>query len=120
MLFQVKDDELGLFGSAEKLGKPIGSDIRENKKTLFTQKLFAAATEDEKAKLASIFGAPNIGEAEVSYVRELLEAKGIRSEIDNLADSLADKAKNALAKAEVKNGKNILQALIELSLKRTA
>ena len=30
--------------------------------------------EEEKAKLNSIFGAPNIGEAEVGYVRELLEA----------------------------------------------
>lgn len=120
VLFQVKDDELGLFGSAEKLGKPIGSDIRENKKTLFTQKLFAAASEEEKAKLNSIFGAPNIGEAEVNYVRELLEEKGIRKEIDLLADSLADKAKSALSSVEIQNGKNILQALIELSLKRTA
>ena len=48
------------------------------------------------------------------------EAKGIRKEINTLADSLADKARSAPSKAEVKNGKNILQALIELSLKRTA
>ncbi|MBP5627673.1 polyprenyl synthetase family protein [bacterium] len=120
VLFQVKDDELGLFGSAEKLGKPIGSDIRENKKTIFTQKLFAAAGDEEKKKLDAIFGAPNIGEAEVGYVRGLLEGKGIRKEIDDYANSLADKARSALSKAEVKNGKNILQALIELSLKRTA
>lgn len=120
VLFQVKDDELGLFGSAEKLGKPVGSDIRENKKTIFTQKLFAAATEEEKKKLRSIFGSPDIGEAEVDYVRGLLEAKGIRREIALLADSLAENAKSALGAVEIKNGKIILQALVELSLKRTA
>lgn len=120
VLFQVKDDELGLFGSAEKLGKPIGSDIRENKKTLFTQKLFAAATEEENTKLKKIFGAPDVGSAEVEYVRSLLEMKGIRSEINAYAETLADKAKAALNAANIGKSKEILLSLIELSLKRTA
>ena len=120
VLFQVKDDELGLFGSAEKLGKPIGSDIRENKKTLFTQKLFASATKEEKAKLKKIFGAPNIGAKEVEYVRGLLETKGIRNEINACAETLAGNAKAALKDAKIGKSKTILEALIELSLKRTA
>ena len=41
ILFQLKDDELGLFAGQDELGKPVGADIREDKKTLFRQRLFA-------------------------------------------------------------------------------
>ena len=120
VLFQIRDDELGLFGNEAKLGKPVGSDIRENKKTLFTQRLFSSASKKELAELKKIFGSQTVGEKEVAYVRELLEKKGIRSEINGLAEALGKRAERALLGAKVKSGREYLSALIELSKNRNA
>ncbi|GAB1481401.1 geranylgeranyl pyrophosphate synthase IdsA [Treponema sp.] len=93
LLFQLKDDELGLFGNEAELGKNIGSDIRENKKTLFRLKLLAEVSNEQKKKLESIFGNHRASEKDVSYVIDLLEKMGIRDTVQIL---MKDYAKQAL------------------------
>ncbi len=60
ILFQIKDDELGIFGEPQKTGKPVGSDITEGKKTLFRLFLMQASNTTEQEKLNSIFGSPEM------------------------------------------------------------
>ena len=119
VLFQVKDDELGIYGEAEKLGKPIGSDIRENKKTIFWQKLMGSASQEDLAELKGIFGNPAPSREMVERVRYLLEEKGIRSEVANLSEELALKAKKALDCLDCPR-REILLSLVEMSLERKA
>ena len=44
IIFLIRDDELGLFGDPEQTGKPVDSDIREGKKTLYYGYLFEQAS----------------------------------------------------------------------------
>ncbi len=59
LVFQIKDDELGLFGSAAATGKPVGSDVRQGKKTLFYLGLTDRASGADRDRLAAVFGRPD-------------------------------------------------------------
>jgi len=79
LVFQIKDDELGLFGATPTIGKPLGSDIIQNKKTVYHHYLFTRATPAQRARLRMLFGAPRLTRADVAYVRAALESSGARA-----------------------------------------
>ena len=49
--FQLRDDELGIFSSQKVLGKPIGSDIKENKNTILKIKALELAKPKDRVFL---------------------------------------------------------------------
>jgi geranylgeranyl diphosphate synthase, type I len=123
ILFQLKDDELGLFAEEDELGKPVGADIREDKKTLFRQRLFARADSELAGRLLDAFGNPATGPAEVALVREAIERLDVRSDIAAMMRSYAVKARGAIetlsASAPVQAKKAFME-LVEYSLGRTS
>jgi len=95
-VFQMKDDELGIFGDSTQTGKPVGADIAENKKTLFRAALFDTATDDEKGHLENIFG-QSLTDENVSYVQKLLEKNGIREDMQKKVDTHSEAAHSLLS-----------------------
>ncbi|MDR1626820.1 MAG: polyprenyl synthetase family protein [Spirochaetia bacterium] len=87
ILFQIKDDELGLWADEKELGKPIGSDISENKKTLYREILFARAGGAEGEKLKTLFGAENLTRGDIAFVRAAMESLGVRAEVAKTENS---------------------------------
>jgi geranylgeranyl diphosphate synthase type I len=97
VLFQIKDDYLGLFGDEKQLGKPIGSDIREGKKTPFMILLRDALEDSGKSRFDAVFGNPSIGPEDVAFIRELIKEKGVDKRIRTLEAGYAVKSREALA-----------------------
>ncbi len=92
ILFQIRDDELSLFGDEAVTGKPIGSDIRENKKTLLRHLLFKHATNSELQFLKHLFGNKSITDEDMKKFRNLYEkseaSKILRDKINTSLRSL--------------------------------
>jgi geranylgeranyl diphosphate synthase type I len=121
VVFQMKDDEIGLMGSPGEMGKPVGSDIKEGKKTLYYGYLQRRASAEELRALAGIFGNPEIGEEEVHYVRELVLRLGIQEELQRQAAELAGRARGLIAglPGYKLQDREVMLGLLEYSLART-
>ena len=80
-MFQVIDDELDLFGDAEALGKPVGTDVREGRHTLFYALLERLLPAAEWARLKPLFGNGELQPADLCRVRAAVDRAGIRGRI---------------------------------------
>lgn len=55
IIFQLRDDFLGVFSSSDKTGKSVGGDIREKKKTWIYFKFLQVASKVDKRKVESLY-----------------------------------------------------------------
>ena len=97
MIFQIKDDELGLYGAEEEIGKPVGSDIAAGKKTIFYVYLMEATSGEQRAQAQALFGSGPVTDETVMTVRRLVEDLGIRDRVTRKIDSIAASAREAIA-----------------------
>lgn len=70
--FQLQDDILGIVGDRETLGKPVGSDIREGKRTTVTYYAYQAASPAERKRLDEILGNRGASDEDVAEAKRLL------------------------------------------------
>jgi geranylgeranyl pyrophosphate synthase len=91
-IFQIRDDELGSLGTTANLGKPIGSDIKKGKKTLFHYYLFKYCENDDRIRLKNIFGNAKASLQDISYVQSLARSYGVPEHLNNEISHLRQKA----------------------------
>jgi len=96
--FQIQDDILGVVGDAEKLGKPVGSDIREGKRTLILRHAYRAATDAERARMDAVLGDPGATADDVAEVTALLDGRGGLQHARRVAEDLVEEALELLEK----------------------
>lgn len=119
IMFQVKDDELNLFGTEKETGKSALGDIKDDKKTLFRLHLFEEASDDEAMKLKKIFGNTKASDADLKFVLGLIEKKGIRQMVIDDMVGLEKDAVNHIAELSVKEDyKSLLQEIIKYNKAR--
>lgn len=71
LAFQIRDDELGLFSNKKRLGKPVGSDVRENKNTLLRLKALEEARGRDRKFLEYAYGNRDLTDEEIERVRKI-------------------------------------------------
>lgn len=119
IIFQLRDDELGIFGTTDEIGKEVGSDIRENKKTLLRHLLFAHASQEDVTKLTQIFGNHQISHEDIVFVQNTLKKNEVQQIIQKQIETREKQAQEILNALE-KDGLDIviIRELLEYIQKR--
>jgi len=90
--FQLQDDILGIVGDERQLGKPVGSDIREGKKTMVALYAFQSADPAQRARLKAVLGRRGATDAEIEGTKALLEELGGIEQTRALAHEYVEEA----------------------------
>ncbi len=121
LAFQLKDDELNLFGDANKLGKDLRSDIVEGKRTYLTLYALSHLNALQSARLKEILTKPHNSPDELDDACTLIEVSGARKHSHNLARSLAQQADACIdANLFSKETVAILHAMTAFFIQRNA
>ncbi len=117
--FQLRDDILGIVGNEKELGKPVGSDIREGKKTTIVRTALINANENQREVIMNILGKKDATESEIELLTKLLiDLQGIER-THQLAQSYIEKAIPYLSELESSSYKKILDQWAYYMIERT-
>ena len=120
VIFQIRDDQLGLMEADEDTGKPAGSDIIADKQTLHKLLLAERASGTQWEDVLALFGKETLSPDEVLRVRQALEALSVPAAIESRIEAMYEEAAAILRKlaAPPENGRNLLTALAEYNVSR--
>jgi geranylgeranyl diphosphate synthase type II len=96
--YQIVDDLLGVFGTAQETGKTTIGDLREGKRTVL---IAYASTTREWAEVEHLFGDDELTEEGAERLRAALVACGARSFTEGLARYYANRALARLAEPHI-------------------
>lgn len=99
--FQLRDDELGVFGDPATTGKPAGDDLREGKRTLLVALTLKAATPEQAEEVNSALGNSELSDADVERLRSIMRETGALDALETTIESLTAQAFSALDALEV-------------------
>jgi geranylgeranyl pyrophosphate synthase len=94
--FQLRDDELGVFGDSSVTGKSASRDLHEGKNTKLIELFKELASESERVEFMSSFGKQAANDESIERMRNLLETSGARKAHDNLIEEYLQSALQAV------------------------
>ncbi len=94
--FQIQDDILGVFGSAQELGKSVTSDLEEGKQTLLTVYARRHATSSQQKRIRLLLGRKPLDMGELAEIRSIMRGSGALGYAQRRSRQLVSRGKRAL------------------------
>jgi geranylgeranyl diphosphate synthase type I len=117
--FQLRDDQLGVFGDPVLTGKPAGDDLVEGKRTVLVALALDAAPAPEADLLDSSLGSA-LSPEQVDELRRIISASGADRRVEEMIDALTTQSLAALDRAPVDEAaKGMLRDLAAAATRRT-
>ncbi|KQY63957.1 MULTISPECIES: polyprenyl synthetase family protein [unclassified Nocardioides] len=98
--FQLRDDQLGVFGDPEVTGKPAGDDLVEGKRTVLVALALDGVPAERAAVLDEALGTA-LSPAQVEDLRALIIESGADQQVEAMIDELSRLSLEALEKADL-------------------
>ena len=89
LAFQLRDDDLGVFGDPTVTGKPAGDDLREGKRTVLLALTWAASSPAERTALANVLGVAEASADEIAVATQIVERNGRSAHEAEIANLVA-------------------------------
>lgn len=116
--FQLRDDQLGVFGDPEVTGKPSGDDLRTGKRTTLINEALQRGDESQVAALREGLGkGEESAEAEIERLRDIIYDTGAQAEVEKLIEARTQRAIESLRAGGL--GADITAELTQLAEKLT-
>ena len=112
--FQVIDDVLGLTADEKALGKPVGSDIREGKRTLIIVHALEHASDSQRKKILETLGNRSASPEQIREVVGLVGSLGSIRYAEERAKKFIERSKRALASFPASEDREDLISLADL------
>jgi geranylgeranyl diphosphate synthase, type I len=116
--FQLQDDILGIIGNEKMLGKPVGSDIREGKRTLIVQHAYQNASATERRLMLDTLGNAQAGTEQIAVVADLFARLGSIEYTADTARKRVDQALTFLEKVPPSSYRDLLSDWAEMMIHR--
>jgi len=101
LVFQVRDDLLGVWGDESSTGKPVGADLRRKKNTFPVVYAMSEAKGKDGDTLRRIYGQETVDDEDVATALEIMEGAGARKYAEDLASEHCERAIDALSAVEL-------------------
>jgi geranylgeranyl diphosphate synthase type I len=116
--FQIWDDYLDVYADQAKLGKDVGSDIRNGKHTLMAIRTLGSAGDEDKAVFMRAFGRPDASADEVAAAIGVMERTGAVESARATAQEYAARAEGRLRGLVPSEHREFLRGLIYYMIAR--
>ncbi len=118
MGFQIWDDYLDVSAKEKRLGKPVGSDIKNGKRTLMVIHALKRLNDEERKRFLSVLGNENASLEAVNSAIALLEKVGSINYARTMAFNFTAEAKKRLDVLPQSEHKEILNDFVDFMVKR--
>ena len=116
--FQIWDDCLDLLADEKKLGKPVGSDIKNGKRTLMVVHALERLEGKEREDFLSVLGNQNASQGQVNQAIQNMNSTGSIEYSKNMALDFAKRAKELLEVLPESESRGILAEIAEYMVRR--
>ena len=99
--FQIRDDILGTFGTREKLGKPVESDLEEGKRTILTYFALERSSAAMKREIEELLERHAPSQVDVERFRALLRETGALDSSSEYMVQLVEESKREICAAGI-------------------